>query len=517
MQHAPGSAQHPRQLGPYGIPPATGNPNLFRRPLETMPGGRSELQNLGGSLPHPLLPVPWQAQPQLPPTAAFRQPQQRQQQQRQQQRQQQLMQLQEPPPPPPPPPQQLLYDQHEAAYAAHASQGGPPPTPGPAQRMSVAARTIIGNYPGKTANQDAYVMQPLDPLRSGSGGGAVASPLSRRSPQPLSSSLTTPLTTAPPTATGRGAARASNWNLEEGSSSLPAPPSRWGSQSPLGSSGGGGDDGGGGMSGGDRKGSTRDDLTAAAGGDAIFGVYDGHGQHGHHVSRFIKERLALELGQLGDAQLRDDTAAARELAMAHHRANEALKKSGIDCSLSGSTAITCLKRGRRLLVANVGDSRAVLGRATADGRVEAHDLSVDQKPDHPIERARIEGGGGHVHPSIVPGAGYVGPARVWDPSRRFGLACARAMGDTLYYGPNRSGVIAEPEVASYRLDQNDKHIIIGSDGLWDRLSSQEAVEIVRSCPSVEHASERLTQLARERWRRHGPVADDITAVVVSFQ
>jgi serine/threonine protein phosphatase PrpC len=91
------------------------------------------------------------------------------------------------------------------------------------------------------------------------------------------------------------------------------------------------------------------------------------------------------------------------------------------------------------------------------------------------------------------------------------------MGDTLYYGPNRSGVIAEPEVASYRLDQNDKHIIIGSDGLWDRLSSQEAVEIVRSCPSVEHASERLTQLARERWRRHGPVADDITAVVVSFQ
>jgi len=299
MQHAPGSAQHPRQLGPYGIPPATGNPNLFRRPLETMPGGRSELQNLGGSLPHPLLPVPWQAQPQLPPTAAFRQPQQRQQQQRQQQRQQQLMQLQEPPPPPPPP-QQLLYDQHEAAYAAHASRG-PPPTPGPAQRMFVAARTIIGNYPGKTANQDAYVMQPLDPLRSGSGGGAVASPLSRRSPQPLSSSLTTTLTTAPPTATGRGAARASNWNLEEGSSSLPPPPSRWGSQSPLGSSGGGGGGGGGNFGGGggnfvgnDYSGLSPEDELAArlAAGEGDFG---GDGRSSPSVD--LDEELAFALMQ----------------------------------------------------------------------------------------------------------------------------------------------------------------------------------------------------------------------------
>ena len=82
------------------------------------------------------------------------------------------------------------------------------------------------------------------------------------------------------------------------------------------------------------------------------------------------------------------------------------------------------------------------------GALVAQDLSIDQKPDAPAERARIEGGGGQVHPSIVPGVGYAGPARVWDPSRRFGLACSRSMGDSAYYGPNRSGVIAEPEVRS---------------------------------------------------------------------
>ena len=34
-------------------------------------------------------------------------------------------------------------------------------------------------------------------------------------------------------------------------------------------------------------------------------------------------------------------------------------------------------------------------------------------------------------PSRMPGVGYVGPARVWDRSQRYGLACSRSMGDTV--------------------------------------------------------------------------------------
>ena len=65
----------------------------------------------------------------------------------------------------------------------------------------------------------------------------------------------------------------------------------------------------------------------------------------------------------------------------------------------GSTAVSCLLQPprtpggtRRLLVANLGDSRCALVRA--DGSAVA--LSVDHKPNRPDERERVMAAGGHV-------------------------------------------------------------------------------------------------------------------------
>lgn len=49
--------------------------------------------------------------------------------------------------------------------------------------------------------------------------------------------------------------------------------------------------------------------------------------------------------------------------------------------VSGSTCIASILRGNKLYVANIGDSRAVLGRMNDKGQIRALELSNDQKPD----------------------------------------------------------------------------------------------------------------------------------------
>ena len=70
-------------------------------------------------------------------------------------------------------------------------------------------------------------------------------------------------------------------------------------------------------------------------------------------------------------------------------------RADFDDSMSGTTAICVLLRGRSLLVANVGDSRAVLAERV-DGGVVARDLSLDQTPYREDERDRVKARGARV-------------------------------------------------------------------------------------------------------------------------
>lgn len=70
--------------------------------------------------------------------------------------------------------------------------------------------------------------------------------------------------------------------------------------------------------------------------------------------------------------------------IAYHRAmvltnNQLHRQPDVDDSMSGTTAIAALLRGRMLYVANVGDSRAVIAERQND-RLVAQDLSFDQTP-----------------------------------------------------------------------------------------------------------------------------------------
>lgn len=147
-----------------------------------------------------------------------------------------------------------------------------------------------------------------------------------------------------------------------------------------------------------------------------------------------------------------------------------------------------------LIVANIGDSRAVMGRILLQKRndeenpdssswlIEAITLTRDHKPDDPDEKHRIEEVlGGKITYSLV------------DVPRVNGvLALSRAIGD----GHDRPFVSSQPEFTAIEInkpleqedDSPEQHqdtlvvefVILATDGLWEVMSSEKAVHFVAS-------------------------------------
>ncbi|VDN60255.1 unnamed protein product [Dracunculus medinensis] len=132
---------------------------------------------------------------------------------------------------------------------------------------------------------------------------------------------------------------------------------------------------------------------------------------------------------------------------------------------SGTTACLLLIFEDRVIVGNAGDSRAVLCR-----KGTAIELSVDHKPEDDLERRRIEAAGGEI--SI-------------DGRVNGGLNLSRALGDHFYKKnealPLEDQMISSnPDVNENKLEPDDEFVIVACDGIWNSLSSQEAVDFVRN-------------------------------------
>merc|ERR1711937_934804 len=133
---------------------------------------------------------------------------------------------------------------------------------------------------------------------------------------------------------------------------------------------------------------------------------------------------------------------------------------------SGTTCILTLLQHetKELLVGNIGDSRAVLCRAGA-----AVELSFDHKPEDEIELTRIKNAGGYL----------TGDGRV-----KGGLNLSRAFGDHIYKDNSQiplkdQMITALPDVKHIKLTDEDEFLILACDGIWNVMTSQEAIDFVR--------------------------------------
>lgn len=216
----------------------------------------------------------------------------------------------------------------------------------------------------------------------------------------------------------------------------------------------------------------------------MFGVFDGHG--GPNAADFVRAQLFESLYNNPKFATDLRTAIVEAFLDTDRRYLENDTGGSKD---DGCTAVTAVLLGQRLVVANVGDSRAVLCRGG-----QAIALSEDHKPNRTDERARIEAEGGVV---------------VWAGTWRVGgvLAVSRAFGDRLL----KRYVVALPDVTMYDLGPTDEYVIMATDGLWDVVTNQEAVNMIKETKDAEKAAKRLTDEAFSRGSN-----DNITCVVLRF-
>mmetsp|Transcript_20755 Transcript_20755/g.50921 ORF Transcript_20755/g.50921 Transcript_20755/m.50921 type:complete len:373 (-) Transcript_20755:444-1562(-) len=245
---------------------------------------------------------------------------------------------------------------------------------------------------------------------------------------------------------------------------------------------------------------------------ALLGVFDGHGEHGHHVSSFVKMALPQHLA--GHPEIRTNTEKAIFEATASMVTE--LERTSINMTFSGTTAIYAVKAGNRLYVANIGDSRCAIGRKGADGKIVAIGLSEDHKPDNPEEKRRILEAGGRVEPLPGMPGEDCGPNRVWLRNVDVpGLAMSRSIGDKI---SQKVGVISVPEITVHTLTPEDEFVVLASDGVWEFMENEEVISFVNAnlVDDISQCAVELAKRATEKWRQEEDVVDDITCVVVKF-
>ncbi|KAH9900408.1 protein phosphatase 2C-like domain-containing protein [Xylariomycetidae sp. FL2044] len=278
-----------------------------------------------------------------------------------------------------------------------------------------------------------------------------------------------------------------------------------------------------------------------------WAVFDGH--CGWQLSDLLTRHLVPYVTRaLADAKAKDgdtppEASIQQALKTAFTTVDDALVKTAtatiesdvsfadkarrLEAAYAGACALLTLfdPVTRDLRVASTGDCRAVLGQKAADGKWETQELTVDCTGANPDEAARIQA-------QFPDEPGIVKGGRVWgmQPSRTFGDGMWKwtsALKENLrwhYNGLNLPGgprykdyrdgpyLTAEPLVTTTRVPRDrPAFLILATDGLWDMMSSEQAVDLVgrwldwqQNKVNKKEGPEEVTKEAKTKQTDFGP-------------
>merc|ERR1712166_112680 len=263
----------------------------------------------------------------------------------------------------------------------------------------------------------------------------------------------------------------------------------------------------------------------------MLSIFDGHGPYGTEVAQFARDNIRDLMEREGPITP-DNVEGLFRSAM--FDLSDMIKQSEINDKISGTTAVSILVHYRTLYVSNLGDSRAVVASRADDGTsaLTACDLSEDQTPYRLDERQRVKAKG----KAKVCSANQMyedrpmcedaweddwdgaDPPRVWfafpaNPTNWVGgTAFTRSIGD--YLAHKHGGVISEPEFQKRSVSNQDRLLLIASDGVFEFLDSQACVDILAQHANPMDGCHALVDQSFKYWLDNDTRTDDISAIVV---
>lgn len=217
----------------------------------------------------------------------------------------------------------------------------------------------------------------------------------------------------------------------------------------------------------------------------LFCVMDGHA--GRSCADYIKSRIRKKIASFLNPA--NDVTFFNSLSKIFIELDSNWKRETNYMDYSGAAITTAIIHEGWLWVANVGDCRTVLAQGN-----KAIQLSEDAKPYMPKYQLEILKRGGFVKWDRVDG----------------GLDMARSIGDIRH-----PSVSARPTITKFDLSTLDKTqknlLIMGTDGLWQIIGSQEAVDLCSHLSCVKEMADHLKIQALR-----GGSADNVTVIVIQL-
>ncbi|CAG9335735.1 unnamed protein product [Blepharisma stoltei] len=211
-----------------------------------------------------------------------------------------------------------------------------------------------------------------------------------------------------------------------------------------------------------------------------FGVFDGHS--GIQAAVYASQHLLTKIRSFEESSL---IQAFLETDRCFCESAQTLK--------DGTTATVAMIENGKILVGNVGDSRAIL---ISESSCEL--LTKDHVASDLEEQARIEKAGGYVIP-----VGRI-------PRVQGTMAITRSIGDQGF----KQFLIAEPHVIQREIKESDLFLVLASDGIFNNWDIDGLGNFLRERKDVkiELLAEAVAEFAISSGSR-----DNVTAIIIDLQ